>query len=103
MLSLLESNKTQIKDFKKFGDIFSRYYKVIRGELTSYTLEDIELLMSDIRILRGKQGFKQIFNHCKNTMLKKIRKIHIEKIRDHNKKNQFVIIFFFSIQSIFII
>lgn len=87
MLSLLESNKTQIKDYKKFGDVFSRYYKVIRGELASYTYDDIEILMGDIRILKGKQGFYKILNHAKNIMLEEMRKIHIESIKDHNRKN----------------
>jgi len=87
MLSLLEANKTFIKDYKKFGDVFSHYCKVIRGELGTYSFGDLERLMDDIRILNGKQGFKKIFNHTKNIMLEEIRKIHIEKIRECNKQN----------------
>jgi len=87
ILSLLESNKTSIKEFKKYGDVFSRYCKVIRGELKSISFDYIERLMEEIRILKGKQGFRKIFNNTKNIMLEEIRKIHIENIKEYNRHN----------------
>lgn len=95
MLSLFEANKTSIKDYKKFGDVFARYCKLVRAELGNYTFEDLERLMEDIRILKGKQGFKKNFNHTKNIMLEEVRKIHVEKIKEYNKQNPNVFEFFY--------
>ena len=87
MLTLLESNKNLIKDFKKYRDVFYRFNKIIKNEKGTYDFNDIESLMDNVRNLKGKQGFKIVFNHTKNIMLEKLREIHFDMIRSLNIQN----------------
>ena len=74
----------------RLGDIFCQFYKIISlREKESISIEKMERLMDDIRVLRAKEGLRLIFNNIINIMLEKIRGIHIEKIREINKnKNE---------------
>lgn len=84
-LILLKANHNFIKNYTKLGVVFYRYNKIIKEEEENIRFEELEGLMDEIRKLKGKQGFKLIFNDVKNIMLEKIRTIHIEKIRKNNR------------------
>ena len=87
MLNLLESKKTCVKEYKKYGEIIYKYNRIIRNDVQIYDMKEIEELMDEITNLRGKDGFVLVFDSMKNIMLEKLRAIHFNLINSKNSQN----------------
>jgi hypothetical protein len=54
----------------------------------NYDIRDVENLMMRIVSLKGKNDSNKSLNFCKNIMMKNVRKIHFEIIREYNEMKE---------------
>jgi hypothetical protein len=87
ILNFIAYSKKSIPNYEKNGGVFYDYFNLMNKN-ENYELKDIENLMMRIVSLRGKNGLKKSLNFCKNIMMKNVRKIHFEIIREYNKMKE---------------